>query len=291
MPQKLTKPQPKKREDHMKTKLHTFRIDTSKPEGRQEWDALKARLKADPGRGKWMEAMSAPGNRHDPEPGEIELETDFLFGNQWNSDKGRVFDFYSEVIYNYGRRSPWRTGHYLDITPEMIAIRRETLVSGWTEGKFKASDGVAFDLRESTLGGDYLHEKDLHLLRLLPVAESFGGNRPELTPEERAMILPLYLAAQTKANGERATAKAEKVRAEFVKDLHAKEREIEGYRAGWTFLLDRGLNVGNVIYYDHTGEFCFGWQGGYGPELEKQWRELLKDFPSPFTIRKEGEKS
>lgn len=275
----------------MKTKLQTYRFDTSTAQGKADWEALKTRLEAEPGRGRIMEAIPT-GKGYNPEPGEIELETEHLFDNQWNSDKGRVFDFWCEVVYSYGRRSPWRCGHWLEITPEMVAIRRETLTCGYTGMHFKASDGHKFNLSDSALGSEYLKAEELHLLRLLPVCESFGGKRAPLTEAERAEIMPLYIAAQTRQDAARDAEgnarnrkRYEKDKAEFEQRAATMTKRLAEFKAGWEFLFNRGLSTRNVIYYDHSGEFCFGWQGkGYSPEVAEQWRELLKEFPAPFKV-------
>ena len=93
----------------MKTTIHTYRFDIRKPEERTQYDELFKTLKATPGRGHWMESWGGGNLHYCPELNgvELELETKFLFENQWNADtpngKGiRVFSR-PEVLENWAK--------------------------------------------------------------------------------------------------------------------------------------------------------------------------------------------
>lgn len=271
----------------IKTVLHTYNFDTSEPDQAAQYKKLAAELRATPGRGEWMNSWGE--RKPDYEAAleslngkEIELETDFLFENQWNTSGAsgnlRVFDWYEE----YPAMIPPRIkrGHYLDITEEMIQIRRQTLVDGWAGNFFPASSGLNFNTLPSAIGSPYLKETELHLLRLLPVAERHG-KRAELTAEEKAFLLPLYVAAQTKNHDEAKAAKLAEVRADLAQKLKLANMEHDGF----TWLLDHDVSVENCIFYSHTAQFCFGWRNAYTGEARLALLEALKAFPFPYDVK------
>lgn len=272
----------------MKTTLHSYCYDTRKPEDAKEYAALAERLRSTPGRGRWHHVIE-PSSKRWQVSGEVELETGYFFGNQWNSDKGRIFDWFEEAVYCDGRSLRWlKRGHWLEITDEMRALRDSTLVCGYTGQHFPASSGMVFNTTPSGLGSEYLTEKELHLLRLLPV--SSNADREPLTEAERAVLLPLYVEAQTTAQSELDKERAQEKREEVAKEYAAKVKNAEDMRAGWTWLLDRGLPVKNVIFYDHSGRFSFGWQKPFSGAARAKWAELLRDFPAPFDLEPEDKK-
>jgi hypothetical protein len=137
---------------------------------------FEATLRNTPGRGHKMYAIKS-GNDYNFETGIIELETEFLFENQWNSNVGRVFDWYEEAVFDSRgkERKNIKRGHYLEITPEMAEIRRNTLKCGYTGQQFPAAKGYIFNETENALGSPYLKESELHALeprrRVQEVAE------------------------------------------------------------------------------------------------------------------------
>lgn len=276
------------KETYVKTTLHTYSFDLDRVEDREPYHQLKHKLLNTPGRGHRMHAIKT---NHDfnPEAGEIELEPEHLFENQWNANVGRVFDWYEEAIfspYNGKENKLIKRGHYLDITPEMVEIRQNTLKCGYTGDQFfwdHKQDGERpkFNTRQSALGSCYLKESELHLLRLLPVCEEFTGKRAELTPEERDYLLPLYIAAQTKTTGEAREKQLAEINAEFEKDhaLAVMERD------GKLWLLSNGVPLENVIFYTHTGRFNFGWRSPFTGAARDALLAALAKFPFPYDVK------
>lgn len=259
----------------IKTVLHTYDMDVRK-QG-EEYHQISTRLRATPGRGRWMKAWGP--EKHDPAPGPIELETEHLFQNQWNSDKGRVFDWYEDAHPNLNPCV--KRGHYLDITQEMIDIRNNTLKCGYTGMQFPASTTPAFNITPETLGSAYLKESDLFLLRLQPVSQEWVGERKPLTPEERDFILPLYIEAQTKSQD----AKRKEVRAKVLKDFDEQFARLTTERDGFLWLLDHGIPTENCIYYNHTNTFSFGWRSSFEGAAREKLLELLKPFPFKYEVK------
>lgn len=272
----------------IKTRIHRYSHTAHTP----EYKALREKLSADHGRGDLHEAIGA--GLHIPtslDGATIELETDFLFGNQWNtapipgvSDEGlRVFDWCENAVFNdRGQRTQSRNGWYLDITDEMRAIRRQTLQCGYCGHYQKHDCGLMFC--PDCLGSEYLEAKDLHLLRLLPVDEPFGADRAELTDAERAEMLPRFVAAQTFGNTERDKARIAKLRAKISKKCADTIRNAEIERDGFTYLMDHGIKTGNVIFYDHTGRFCFGWRKKLSAEELSALLDVITEFSWPYDI-------
>lgn len=277
----------------MKTKIHTYAFDLNDAMQREPYCQLKARLNAEikaGTRGHCLNVFDMPGEesrkhrqmvRDAEQAGTLTLETKHLFNNQWNSvEAGRVFDWYEGI--NPDNRL-LKFGHYLEITPAMVAIRRETLKCGYTGQQFPASAGMSFNTTAQALASPYLKEDKLHLLRLLPVCDA-DKTRAELTEAEREELLPLYLAAQTKLRGELREKQRAEVTAEFEKDSRLARTEYEGR----IWLLDHGVNLENCIFYTHTGRFGFGWRTPYGAKAAQAMREALAGFPFAFDIQEGG---
>jgi hypothetical protein len=219
----------------------------------------------------------------------VDLETVHLFENQWNSDKGRVFDWFLQS--NAAPHSPdssrrnIRRGHYLVQTPEMREIRRNTNACGYCGKQEAAARGLVFC--DKCLSSPYLQEKDLHMLRMRAVDEKRPDMQwPPLTDAEKAYLLPLWREAQLRGNGERTQSAIQKKRAEkHAKAIAAANAERDGY----TWLLDRGFNPENVIFYSHSGKFCFGWRSnGLDESMTSAVLEFISEFPFPYTIKRAG---
>jgi len=122
-----------------KTILHYYRFALDKADEREQYFALCKILEDDlhlkkfdsisPEHSKWYRESIVPLNGET-----IELETKFLFDNQWNtaptktSDNGlRVFDW-AEAIYP---NRDIREGQWLEQTDEMIGLRNDNLKCHW----------------------------------------------------------------------------------------------------------------------------------------------------------------
>ncbi len=110
----------------MRTNLHHYYINTDKPEGREAYTALRAQLKISHN-GKcfnvWADTKTSRDRQNKIE--EVELDPAFLFNNQWNelgNGARRLFDWYEGIYPN----KKIKEGHWLEITPEMEAIRQHT---------------------------------------------------------------------------------------------------------------------------------------------------------------------
>jgi len=136
------------------------------------------------------------------------------------------------------------------------------------------------------LDSRYLEQKDLHLLRMLPVSDE--SRRPKLDEDEAAILLPLYEEAQglgiqrrntenlslLRKKVENLIPEAEEKAAKLVEEAKLKNE-------AFTWLLDKKFrDIDNVIYYSHTNKFCFGWSRSL-----KDVPEVLKEFPFPYEVK------
>jgi hypothetical protein len=288
----------------MKTHIHTYNFDISRPDEAAAYKALCKELGATPGRGEKM-VSSSTGEGHFwfiqqrlSDGAEIELETAHLFENQWNTapivgidtDKGlRVFDWAEDAsdrlsLPGFAPKDV-RRGYYLDITDEMRAIRHDTLKCGYCGAQENAA-GIdqtrAFcpHCRDS----EFLKESDLHLTRLRPVDTPFGEKRAELTDDERAYLLPIYREAQIHGSTARGKARLEAKRARILAKAEKEISAANAERDGMLWLMDRRINVENVIYYSHTGRFSFGWRSPLDDGVVDSLLDEITEFPFPYDI-------
>ena len=141
----------------------------------------------------------------------------------------------------------------------------------------------------------YLTEKDLFLTRLFPVTVGIGCKLEPLTDAESAALLPRFTSAQLRGRGARNAAAEAKQRARVAaivteakqkaaRKVAAAQRE----QAGFQWLLDRGFwgLLDNVIYYDHTDTFHFGWRSkeGLADSVVGQLLDVISEFPAPYEI-------
>ena len=146
----------------IKTRIFSYSFDISKPEDAAAYAALCEKLKAvqprqmkshDGGKSSYYKAAFDK-----PEGVEITLETKHLFTNQWNtaaiegvSEKGlRVFDWAEDYMLSGGAYGSaysakyHKRGHYLEQTPEMAEIRRNTCKCRYCGKQEPAQKGYVF---------------------------------------------------------------------------------------------------------------------------------------------------
>ena len=222
----------------------------------------------------------------------ITLETKHIFDNQWNTAPIgkymtglRIFDWGEE----YNPSNPdMKRGHYIDLTPEMIAVRQNTLQCGYCGAYYKIESAPVFCTK--CLDSPYLKEKDFPLLRLQTVENKWKHKFTALTDTEVQWLKPQYLEAQVHGQTGRNLAKLYETRANVEKEYqNAIDKKIpmliaeaEVTRTGFTWLLDHGIDIENCIYYGHRHIFNFGWRSPLSDEVRVILREKLKNFPYPY---------
>lgn len=283
----------------VRTVLHSYAFDTTTPEGAASWQAFKAERKASGARihgpvysdGQFRKFLPLDGAT-------VELETAHLFDNQWSArtptgEGVRVFDWWLEAEASHPSQigcAPrgMKRGHWLEITPEMVALRRDWLKCGYCGHEKHVSHGLTFC--PDCIGSEYLKPGDFALTRLAPVGVGHDkGARPPLTEAEQAERLALYQDAQREGAKTRAGAKLAKFRAGVEAKAAKAKESAERERAGMIWLLDHdlgGLACDNAIYYPHTGRFSFGWRAAIDGAVAHEIMGKLSDegFPFPYDV-------
>lgn len=268
----------------LKTTLHHYYFDTSKPEQKAQWEALRKKLKASNPKQHHAWGGEPPKLRNDSE--EVEIETECVFDNQWNTTTTRVFDWF----LNYELQAKHiKRGHWLELTPELIAVREQTLKCGYCGKHFGPhhAPAPANGFCDACLDSSYLKQGELHLLRLYPLSYT-PKTRPELTEAEKAELLPLYVARQTTGTDSRAKAARDKQRADVIEKAEKDIRDATTERDGMLRLWDLGLSLDNVMFYSHTGIFSFGWRRPVSAEVKSKLLHVLSEFDFPYEIKSEN---
>ena len=268
----------------MKTVLTSYYFDIRKPEARAQYETLAAALKAE-----GLECFETHGggshfNEAWENGVEVELETNYLFQNQWNTagERGmRIFDWAQDYNSHIGAPQGIKRGHYLKQTEEMREIRRNTMKCGYCEKMEPAAKGYIFC--PHCLDSDYLKSTELHLLRMQPVCNE-NNRRAPLTEAEAAHLLPLYKEAQLHRSTERGKARIAEKRASIVREFERVTKNAATEKDGFLWLMDRGVNTENCIFYDFRSMFSFGWRRPIENVISAELAEMLKDFPFPFEI-------
>jgi hypothetical protein len=275
----------------LSTVLRKYEFDISTPEGKSTWESFKAERKNGPHCfgpvfHEMQSSYALDGVTLDLEAGKN------LFENQWNAtDSGgksyRVFDWFLQAHGHLGfsESSPShiRRGHYLEQTPEMKEIRRNTNCCGYCGHKEEAHRGAVFC--SSCLDSAYLKESDLHLLRMVSIEDS-NNPRGRLTVAELAHLLPLYKSAQLHGTTERGKARITAQRVSLAADYNKAIHEAKTKRDGFLWLMDRGINTENVIYYAHTDKFSFGWRNPISAAVASELLDILPEFPFDYEIKR-----
>jgi len=258
----------------LNTNIHYYYFNTEKANERAAYEKLCAELKATEGRGRWLNALADTKGSKDRVKArgtskQITLETKCLFDNQWNTDTDRVFDWYEGIVPNKRIKS----GHYLDITPDMIAVRENVRKCGYCGAHHHDSDKVFCD---KCLGSEYLERENLPLLRLQSVSDN--SKRAELSESELEELLTVYKIEQKNS----ATARLKQKQQRERDSLAQKARNIEIETEALEWLIEHDLFTDNVIYYSHKEVFCFGWRKPLSEDYKSRLLDACGDFGFPF---------
>ena len=293
--------------DTIKAELVYFRIDVSRPEGREAYTELCESLREIPfktwvtqGRfpngttnfksHKFIDSLrnklnikisSADSQLYSRE---INLNTDYLFEDQWNTAEG--FRLHNKTLFEWPALHI-KEGYYIRQNPEMVAVLQGTAKCGYCGHQAPVGEK---DFCDKCISSPYLEVSNLRLLRMEPIeaperrtGETLKiprGARP-LSEEELAVIMPRYIEAQTKVRQE----KEKELRATIKRNLEQKVELAETDAKGMLWLLDAGISVENLIFYPHTKTFCFGWRNPVSKEVRAELVEKLKQFPFKFEIK------
>jgi hypothetical protein len=288
------------------TILYAYTFETDKHVDREAYAALVKRLRAQGLRmfkshGGAGDTHSAVGRKLDGQT--IALETAHLYDNQWNSapipginEQGvRLFDWAENAIWLGNRENKTlKTGYYLEQTPGMIAARAERVACRYCGKQYQAPTAPTFCT--ACRGSPYLTEKDLPLLRLVPVSTPFGTRIAPLTDEEREELMRSYTAEQITGRAARDAAEREAIRAKVAGKIAEATRKadrlirsarVEQHGLEWLLARDMYGLIDNVIFYNHTGRFGFGWRKPLDKARTDALLDAISEFPYPYDIETE----
>lgn len=286
----------------METIFHRYSFDITTPSGMAAWASFKMERKAAGARimgPVFHKASDAERSINDGDT--VTLDMRHLFDNQWNTEivAGiplclRVFDWLEEaempnLSAGFGAPRGIRRGHWLEITSDMTAIRRDTLKCGYCGYKTPKQDAPTFC--PSCIGSEYLTPEIFYMTRLAPVASGSSSKaRPPLSELEQAERRAAWQDANREGAKTQAGAKLAAFRAATVTQWEKELLSANTKHAGIMWLLAHdfgGLAQSNTIFYPHTGRFCFGWRTAIDYELAREIMGKFSDggFPFPYDIK------
>lgn len=271
----------------MKTKLHYYYFNLTEPDQAAAWKVLREQLRTAGYGPRRFHAHGGTEAEAKNETIDVDIETACIFENQWNTappHNQRVFDWFQQYEIN---RTQCARGHWLEITPEMQAAREKTLKCGYCGKHYGPHHGPLPDngFCSACLDSPYLKETELHLLRLLPLLGD--QKRRHLSKEEKAVLQPRYVERQTTGNDSRAVQKREKQRVRILDDFADVTANATTERDGKMWLWEKGMDIDNVIFYDHTGRFGFGWRSPVSATVKSKLLDILVEFPFEYDIKSE----
>lgn len=230
-------------------------------------------------------ATDSPENREYVTP--LVIETAHLFADQWNtapiegaSKNGlRVHQW---VEWDYPNKHI-REGYWIELSDEIKELLRNTHVCGYCGKQEPAQKGYTFC--PHCIDSEYLTASDLHLTRMVSIADSNKARAP-LSDAEKAHLLPLYRDAQINRATVRGKARIEKARVDTQKQYDKAVASAQAERAGALWTIDNvpGL-LGNWIYYSHTDKHCFGWRVPLDAGVVETLLEKISEFPGAYEIK------
>lgn len=270
----------------MKTTLHYYRFDLTDAKQAESYVELLDKLKSI---GFPMWKISCPFTTAKPafdsfwakvkalNGKEVTLETTHLFTNQWNTDSLRLFNW-SEI--GWPNRSI-KEGYWLEQTDEMRDVLENTAKCGYC-GHMEPVGKHKFCPK--CIGSLYLKGGSLHMTRMVPVKDT-DKNREPLTEQELAERLPLMQAAQTVTLTE-VQAKHRERQYKQVNDQYNKSIRLATIKQQDSlWMLDRGINIDEAIYYDHVSRWEFGWRNPIEVTVAQTLKEKLKGLSTNWRIR------
>lgn len=199
---------------------------------------------------------------------DIEIDTNHLFDNQFNTVDGkRLFDWFEGIYPNKN----FKSGHFLIDPTELNNLRSTRLACGYCGKQYENhNDTVCL----SCVSSEYLTPEYYHLLALKPV--NFKGDR-KLSNDDLNRILPLIESAKI--------ARLQKKKLDLIarKEKEMKQKEIE--LKGFTFFLDHNIDIDNLIYYSHKNQFCFGWRNKLSDDEASKILDVISEFQYPYIIK------
>lgn len=271
---------------NIKTVLHSYTFNLKDKEQKAQYGKLVDKLTAMglvcfTGMDPRTDSRHYAENIHPLDGQTIELETKFVFNNQWNtaptatSDQGlRVFDWaqphrieFEHIVF----------GMWLEQTEEMKSLRDNTYKCGYC-GKNHYKPKIEFC--SSCLDSEYLQESDLDLLLLLPVSQEDTKRKGVKAPESLVKeYRDRQLYASTVTRPAKEMAKAAKRWDKDIAEMKESQAKLAKVVEVMEWAKANNLNTSNFIVYSHTNTICIGWQ-------RKLSKREVNDYQTLFAEKK-----
>lgn len=212
----------------------------------------------------------------------IHIETEYLFNNQFNTKEG--FRLWSWREYEYENKNIKR-GYYIETPQKYLDLLNNTFVCGFCGKQYTRKEKENKDLTfcDSCLDSEYLKEDELFLLRLKRINDKTP--RLSLSDCDKKVLKLAYENAQVFGNSIKGKARNKALRVKLKANLNKTIKDARTEYAGFIWCLNHNINTENLIYYNHTKTFCFGWKNKLDFELEQKLKEQLKNFPFNYEIK------
>ena len=207
--------------------------------------------------------------------GEVTLDTNSLFSDQWNSVEGeRLFDWAED--YSGKNFIPnIRCGYYLEQTSEMKEVRSNTYECGYCGATTTSDDPT--DYHHDCAGNQHLGSNILSLIQWKNLYEEplHGTEWSEIAEEVRKHHEgELRKRLRNKAN-DMLIKNCKTAKSKFDNTIR-KEHELVDIRL---WLADNLLDLDNIIHYGDC--VCYGWR----ERATEREREILQKCPFEIVIK------
>lgn len=258
--------------------IQSYYFNIEKEKERVEYEMISRKVK-NYGYKKWA---SACFNKEIAKTGEIEIDTENLFGNQFNTSsdsptsRSRRLHFWVEgKVPNKNIRK----GYYLEKNKELEDYIEEFYVCNFCGQGYHKSSVPKFC--KSCMGSDFLSESDFSLLvprKLGEPIEQISEKTHEEIKEVRIDVLRNELPEKMEESKRERTQKCLDECKETIKKAEYKKDVM-------LWLIENNVKTSNCIVYDY-GNICFGWRSSIlGTDEEPLLREQLKGFPYKYYIK------
>lgn len=247
--------------------IKDYRFNIAHADERVEYEALCADLES-----RGLKKFAAISMQKRSYSGDYQIDTDVLFDNQYNTVDGqRIFEWEEPIVPNKNIKA----GYYIDEgLDEVRAAQSSRCKCGYCGHQYEISDAPEEGYCTHCRDSEYLTPKDFKLLKLTPILEE-----PDYSAAIPEKVFDDIVTKQTEAR----VAAAEET---MLFQIEKSEKEIEGHKKEYeakVWLITNLLPTDNVIYYQHTGRFCFGWRTKLShkdPILDK-----LTEFPFEYDVK------
>lgn len=211
------------------------------------------------------------------------VETSHLFTDQYNTEAGNRIWEANEAIY---QNDDIKEGYYISSGIEEIRKAQAHKTSCGYCGK-QYTD-LSIEYCTACIHSEYLKLDFLPLLYLVPIIVSSNKTRKLRESKSEKTVFDLkeaYNTAQIKGNKNRTELRREKEKDDFTSTHEKKLKSANDEYEGKVWLWENDISLDNVIYYDHTDTFCFGWRNGLDTEVAELFKVTLKDFPFKYELK------